>query len=101
MRRLAVYNLIASIILASHVTWAADTEFARSMQGKYIHLMHHKAYREAFELIVLRKEAGDGWARGYFDDWFHGDATKEMKDVIEEWLEQSARAGKAEAQMML
>ena len=68
------------------------------MQTKYIHLMHDKKYSEAWALILARRQARDGWAIGYFGDWFQADTPKEVKDLIEEWLDRESRAGNAEAQ---
>jgi TPR repeat protein len=100
MHRYAISTFIAlmSLIAVTSPAAAADGEEAKSMQTKYIHLMHKKNYGEALALILARRQARDGWAIGYFGDWFQADAPKEMKDVVEEWLDKASRAGNAEAQ---
>lgn len=86
--------------LIAPATVAADGEEAKRMQSKYIHLIHEKKYAEAFTLILTRRQARDGWAIGYFGEWFEDDAPKEMRDLSEEWLDRESRAGNAEAQFM-
>ena len=102
MWKYAVCTLIAlmSLIAATSAAVAADGEEAKGMQTKYIHLMHDKKYSEAWALILARRQARDGWAIGYFGDWFQADTPKEVKDLIEEWLDRESKAGNAEAQYM-
>ena len=92
--------LIALLCSMSPAT-AADTEEARAMQAKYIHLMHDKNYAEALRLILARRAVRDGWAIGYFDDWFRADIPKEARDLIEDWLGNGSKAGNAEAQRIM
>ena len=95
---IAVFSL--SVFISSVV--AADTAEADKMYAKYIHLMHDKRYEQAFDLIVARRKAGDGWAQANLSDWLQPDkALPEMTKLVSDWLNRGAKEGDAEAQYIL
>src|SRR6266436_1061671 len=104
MCKVSVFILIAAFSLSvlPSSAGAAEASEADKMYAKYIHLMHDKQYEQAFDLIVLRRKAGDGWAQANFSDWLQPErAAPEMTKLVSDWLNRGAKEGDAEAQYIL
>lgn len=100
--------VVVAILLLSVLGQAASApgwaDLAFHKYGKhaqlYVQLMQKKHYKEAFDVLLSRKNAGDNWAMEELGNLFFN-APPELARVRDDWVNMAAKQGDADAQFFL
>ena len=98
---------VTFVLLILGIAPAFAGDYGGPEYSKYVHLEHDKNYKEALEFLILRADAGDGWAQAYLSDWYNDVLTRpeavpaEARKVIEDRITNGVASGNADAQYLL